>query len=133
LNLLKKFDESARFYEDSVEGITRRALQTKGLENNKIDNIFQSFSQENIAENYNEGNEFLTEASGVALIERGNFELADKKISELSDGLLKRTLHLILELKIAEVDSDNVGNAIKVYNIYFNKSETELPFEKLSI
>lgn len=114
-----------------MEAITRRASQSRKLENNKIDNIFETFSQEKIAENNNEG--LFTEASGIALIERGHFELADKKISELADGLLKRTLHLILELKIAEVDSDNTGNAIKAYNLYFNKSEAELPFDKLSI
>lgn len=68
LNLLKKFDESARFYENSVGGITRRASQSKRTDNNKIDNLFEPFSQENIREN-----EFLTEASGIALIESGNF------------------------------------------------------------
>jgi hypothetical protein len=67
------------------------------------------------------------------LIERGDFKVADKKISELEDGLLKQTLQLILELKISEVDPDNVDNAIAVYNLHFNRSEEELPFEKVSL
>lgn len=68
LSLLKKFDESARFYEDSVGGITRRASQNKKIDINKIDTLFEPFSQENIGDS-----EFLTEASGIALIESGNF------------------------------------------------------------
>jgi tetratricopeptide (TPR) repeat protein len=60
LNLLKKFDESARYYENSVGSITRKVSQKPQKENNKIDNIFEPFSQEDIPENDILDSSFLT-------------------------------------------------------------------------